>query len=370
MKKLIPVTDLTLQNKALKAKIAKEILNLSKNCDFVLGQEVGLFEEDIAKYCGVKYAVGVASGTDALVLSLLALGIGTGDEVITTPFTFIATAEAIVRAGAKPVFCDIKPDTYNIDEDKIEALINSKTKAILPVHLYGLSCNMDKILSIAKKYNLKVAEDCAQSLGSRYNNNMTGSFGKISALSFFPSKNLGCFGDGGAVLTNDEELAKKVRLMRNHGSSDKYKYIMHGFNSRLDTIQAAILRIKLENLDKWVKMRRKNAELYIKLLNGVQGVTLPMESEGYYSSYNYFTIRIKNNRTLLKDALKNEGVSSAIYYPLSLHLQDVFKNLGYSKGNLPNAEAAQEEVLSLPMYPELKTAQIKKIASVIRKALK
>lgn len=371
MGKTIPVTDLTRQNKALKSQISKAISVIFKNCDFILGQDVKLFEQEVANYCQVQEAIGVASGTDALVLSLLSLGIKAGDEVITTPFTFIATAEAIVRAGARPVFCDIKPDTYNIDEDKLESLINPKTKAILVVHLYGLPCNMDKIMAIARSRNLKVVEDCAQSLGSIYKDKKVGSFGDISALSFFPSKNLGCFGDGGMVLTNDKELAVKVRLMRNHGSADKYRYVMHGFNSRLDTIQAAILRIKLTKLDNWIESRRRCAFLYKKYLEGAKGLVLPVEPEGCVSSYNYYTLRITNNkRQAVQDALKNKNISSAVYYPLSLHLQDVFKNLNYKFGDFTCAEKAQEEALSLPMYPELKESQIKKIAKIIKRTLK
>lgn len=370
MQEKIQMTDLKAQYEAIKPEIDAAIQSVINESSFIQGKQVGLFEEEIARYFGVKFAVGVASGTDALVLALTALGIGSSDEVITTPFTFIATAEAISRVGAKPVFCDINSDTYNIDPDKIEEKITPRTKAILPVHLYGLPCAMDEIMEIANKHNLKVIEDCAQSFSSEFKNKKTGTFGNCGCLSFFPAKTLGCFGDGGMVITDSEEVAQKVRMLRNHGSTKKYYYGMHGFNSRLDTLQATILRVKLKYVDQWIEKRIANAKLYNQSLNSVKGIELQSAFEGtvleYKHTYNYYTIRVKNNRNNLQERLKEKGIPTMVYYPVCLHLQDVYRELGHKKGDLPIAEAAQEEVLALPMYPELTKAQIQLIVDMIK----
>ncbi len=365
----IPLTDLKLQYKNLKNEIGLAINEALSESNFILGNQVTLLEEEIAKHLEVKYAVGVASGTDALVLSLTALGIGNGDEVITTPFTFIATAEAICRVGAKPVFCDIEYDTYNIDTNKIEAKITKRTKAIISVHLYGLACEINKISSIAKAYNLKVIEDCAQSFGSEYEGKKVGSFGDCGALSFFPAKTLGCYGDGGMVITNDENIAEKIKMLRNHGSTAKYFYSMHGFNSRLDTLQAVVLLVKMKYIDEWIDKRLKAANLYNKLLSDIPDVKTPFIPERAKHTFNYYTIRIKAKRDLLQKHLKEEGIACAIYYPLCLHLQEVYKELGFKPGDFPIAEQAQGEVLSLPMYPELYKGQIAIIGDVIKKTL-
>jgi dTDP-4-amino-4,6-dideoxygalactose transaminase len=339
--------------------------------NFILGPEVKLLEDKVANYCGTKFAVGVASGTDALVFALISLGIGDGDEVITTPFTFIATAEAISRTRARPVFSDIEYDTYNICPEKIEEKITKNTKAILPVHLYGMPCDMDKIIALAKKHNLKVVEDCAQAFGAEYLPTSrqvkakVGSLGDCGCLSFFPGKNLGCYGDGGMVLTNDASIYGKLIMLRNHGSSNKYFYKMHGFNSRLDTLQAAILLVKLKYIDKWIEMRLNNAKIYNQLIAS-RNILTPKASLFEGHAFNYYTVRVKSGRDILQARLKEKGIASAVYYPLCLHLQEVYKELGYGKSDFPVAEEAQEEVLSLPMYPELNKEQIQEIAAVIK----
>ena len=367
----IPLTDLKVQYETIKDEINSAIKKVLNETDFILGKELSLLEEEIAHYFGIKFAIGVASGTDALVLSLIALDIKKGDEVITSPFTFIATSEAIVRVGAKPVFSDIEYDTFNIDPEKIEAKITKNTKAIIPVHLYGMPAKMDKIIEIAKKYNLKVIEDCAQSFGAEYQDRKVGTFGDCAILSFFPAKILGCFGDGGMVITNNQEIAKKIKLLRNHGAEEKYYYKMHGFNSRLDTLQSAILRIKLKYVDKWIKKRQDNAKYYNALFSKCKDIITPSIPKTIKHSFNYYTIRVKNNkRNLIQQHLKEKNIASAIYYPLCLHLQEVYQDLGYKKGDFPVAEQAQDEVLSLPMYPELSKKQIKKIAKAITEVSK
>lgn len=370
----IQMTDLKAQYDSIKLEIDAGIQEVINDTSFILGKQVALFEEEICRYFGVKYTVGVASGTDALVLALCSLGIGAGDEVITTPFTFIATAEAISRVGAKPVFCDIDYSTLNISAEQIRKKVTSKTKAILPVHLYGLPCAMDKIMTIAKEFNLKVVEDCAQSFGSEFKGKKVGAFGNCGCLSFFPAKTLGCFGDGGMIITDSEEVAQKAKMLRNHGSTKKYYYGMHGFNSRLDTLQAAILRVKLKHVDQWIEKRIANAYLYNQGLSGVKGIELQLALKGlspqgtvpeYRHTYNYYTIRVKNNRSGLQERLKEAGIPTMVYYPVCLHLQDVYCELGYKKGDFPIAEAAQEEVLSLPMYAELNKEQIEEIVKTL-----
>jgi dTDP-4-amino-4,6-dideoxygalactose transaminase len=361
----IPLTDLKAQYESIKGEMEVAIAEVLQETNFILGKQVGLLEQEIAQYLGVRHAVGVASGTDALVLSLAALGIGKGDDVITTPFTFIATAEAISRVGARPVFCDIDEKTYNIDPAQIEKKIISSTKAIIPVHLYGLPCAMDEILSISKKYKLRIIEDCAQSFGAEYKGKRAGSLGDCGCLSFFPGKNLGSYGDGGMVVTNEAELAEKIKILRNHGSKDKYFYVSHGFNSRLDTLQAAIVRVKLKYIDKWVTQRIACAKLYNELLKDIPNLSLPQTPAFAKHAFNYYTIRVKKGRSIIQGRLKESGIASAIYYPLCLHLQQVYQELGYKKSDFPVAEEAQEEVLSLPIYPELAQEQAERIAQIL-----
>lgn len=364
----IPFIGLQAQYKSIKKEIDNAVKSVVDSGRFILGPDVQLLEKEIASYCGAKYAAAAASGTDAIHLALLACGINPGDEVITTPFTFVATTESIIHCGAKPVFVDIDPYTYNIDPDKISSKITKKTKAILPVHLFGQSADMNKIMAIAKKHKLKVIEDCAQAMGSFYKNRHVGSIGGAGALSFFPTKNLGCFGDGGMVITNNKQIAEKTRKLRNHGSDKKYYYDSNGFNSRLDTIQAAIIRVKLRQLNKWIEKRRQAAEYYTKLLSGANVIT-PYSADYAKHSFNYYTIRLKNRNEVQK-RLSLNGIPSEIYYPLCLHLQEVYKNLGYKKGSLPIAEQCQDEVLSLPIYPELSKKEISYICNAVKQASK
>lgn len=362
----IPMTDLKIQYESIKSEIDAAIDSVIENSSFILGKDLVDFEAQVASYLGVKYALGVGSGTDALVLSLEAMGIKEGDEVITTPFTFIATAEAIVRVGARPVFVDIDENTYNIDPAKIEEKITARTKAIIPVHLYGLACDMDKIMSIAKKRNLKILEDCAQSFGSLYKNKKVGSIGDCGAMSFFPAKTLGCFGDGGMVVTNSQDIFEKVKLLRNHGSLRKYYYVSRGFNSRLDTIQAAVLNVKIKYIDSWIEQRIKNAALYNKLLSGLDNIRTVFIPEGCKHTFNYYNVRVIKGREKVEQALKDNEIAYAVYYPLCLHLQEVYREFGHRVGDFPVSEQAQNETLALPMYPELTEKQIQQIADKIR----
>jgi len=365
----ISFIDLQKQYKSIKKQIDKAISSVVVSGKFILGPDVEMLENEIAEYCGTEHAVGVASGTDALHLALLGAGIKSGDEVITTPFTFIATTETIAHCGAIPVFVDIDPITYNIDISQIKNKITSKTKAILPVHLFGHACNMDEIMNIANANKIKVIEDCAQAMGTTYKNRHVGSIGDAGTLSFFPTKNLGCYGDGGMVITNSHEIAEKIKQLRNHGSYKKYYYNANGFNSRLDSIQAAILRVKLKNLNKWIKKRREIAKLYTQLLKN-SNITCPSEENYTTHSFNYYTIKIPGNcRTAIQKDLIENGIPSEIYYPQSLHLQEAYNYLNYKKGSLPVAEKCQDEVLSLPIYPELSTKEVKYICKIINKII-
>jgi dTDP-4-amino-4,6-dideoxygalactose transaminase len=371
---MLPLTDLKTQYLTIKEEINGAIQRVLTKGQFILGEEVELLEKEIAEYCGVKYAIGVNSCTDALVLSLIAVGIKPNDEVITTPLTFIATAEAIIRVQAKPVFVDIEEKTFNIEPSKIESKLTDRTKAIIPVHLYGHSCDMKKIIKIAQKYNLKVIEDCAQAMGAEYiydnKPKKVGSIGDVGCLSFFPAKVLGAYGDAGMVITNDQDIAEKVKILRQHGCKKKNYQQIHGFNSRLDEIQAAILRVKLRYLDDWIQKRIKNAKLYTKLLASLKDKISPPYTANYAKHvFNYFTIRIKegiNTRNLLQEYLIQNGINCEIYYPISLHLQETYKYLGYKLGDLPISEKIQNEVLSLPMFPELKEEEIKYVVKTIK----
>jgi len=364
----VPMVDLKIQYNALQEEINSAVLGVLQSTNFILGPHGKALEEDVARYHKVKHAVAVASGTDALHLALLAADIKHGDEVITTPFTFIATAEAISYVGAVPVFVDIRPDTFNMDVTKIEAAITKKTKAIIPVHLYGHPVDMDGLIKIAKKHNVKVVEDCAQSFGAEYKGTKTGTFGDIGCFSFFPSKNLGCYGDGGMVVTDDSRLAEHLLSLRNHGSHVRYYHDEIGFNSRLDEIQAAILRIKFKRIDEYNAKRNANAAFYAKYLT-VPGVQLPMELKSSKHVFHQYTIRVRNRDVVKQKLDEGKVTSSMIYYPVPLHLQAAYKNLGMKPGSLPVAEQAAHEVLSLPMYPELKEDQIKQVADAIKKAL-
>ena len=370
---MIPILDLKAQYESIKDEINDAIAGVLESAQFILGPAVRELEQRLAAYCGCKYGVGVASGTDALRLTLTALGIGPGDEVITTPFTFIATANTISHCGAKPVFVDIDPQTYNIDPTAIEAAITERTRALLLAHLYGQPADMDPIMELAEAHGLYVIEDVAQAIGARYLSQTTGeagnwrrvgSIGHAGCLSFYPTKNLGAYGDGGMVVTNDAALAEKVDILRRQGSKKKYRAEVLGFNSRLDSLQAAILGVKLKYLDGWNEARRRVAQRYNELLDGLP-VTTPYESPDAYHVYHQYTIRAPQ-RDALAAYLKDHGIGTMIYYPVPLHLQRLYADLGYGEGSLPVSEAASREVLSLPMYPELTEAQQQEVARAIR----
>ncbi len=357
--------DLQKQFIALKPEMEKAIRQTLERSEFILGPTVEKFEVAMAQFCGVRYAIGVNSGTDALLASLLALGIGKGDEVITTPFSFFATAEVILLAGAKPVFVDIDPTTFNIDPGSIEQRITKRTRVLIPVHLFGLPAQMHEILQIARGYRLAVIEDAAQALGSTYQGKRVCSLGDIGCVSFFPSKNLGAYGDGGVVLTNNPKLAAFVRKWRVHGSVVKYIHDFVGVCSRLDALQAAILNVKLPHLTSWNATRAKKALLYTSLLRSCRSVVTPSSVPGLTHVYNQYTIRVKERRDQLANYLQRKGIPTAIYYPLPLHLQPALRHLGYRRGSLPLAERAAAEVLSLPIYPELPNTEIRRSVNSI-----
>ncbi len=359
----IPMVDLKAQLQAIREDLDRELAKSLDETRFILGPNVQALEEEFAAYCGSRYAVGVASGTDALHLALKAAGIGPGDEVITSPFTFIATAEAIAYVGATPVFVDVDPQTYNIDTSRIEAAITAKTKALLPVHLFGQPADLKELQAIGDKHGLLLIEDCAQSTGADYQGKMTGSFGLAGCFSFFPSKNLGCFGDGGMITTDDEALANEIKVLRNHGSRQQYHHNCIGYNSRLDELQAVILRIKLRQLDTYNRGRRRAAELYNQLLADLP-VTTPCTTRDRTHVYHQYTL-LADDREQLQQALADEKIASAVYYPIPLHRQEVFAE-AYQSTSLPVAEGLSKRVLSLPMFPELENGQVEKICQVIR----
>jgi dTDP-4-amino-4,6-dideoxygalactose transaminase/acetyltransferase-like isoleucine patch superfamily enzyme len=370
-KTAIPSFDLKRQNVAFGGELSSVIEKIIASGQFILGENVKALEAEISKICGAEYGVGVANGSDALYLALLACGVGAGDEVITTPFTFFATAGSIVRTGAVPVFVDIEPKTYNIDPELIEEKITPRTKAIIPVHLFGQSAEMDRIMEVAYQHGLKVIEDAAQSLGCKYRGRPGGGIGDAGCLSFFPTKNLGCFGDGGMVVTNNSEIAEKLRMLRVHGTRKKYHHELLGINSRLDELQAAVLRTKLPHFSGWLKRRQEHAELYNDLFTAsgltVNGnVEIPYRLLGclHTHTYNQYTIAARK-RDQLRDYLKQRQIGTTIYYPAPLHVQPVFKDLGYQVGDFPHAEQAAERVLSLPMFPELTAEEIKQVVLTI-----
>lgn len=358
------MTNLRSQYLSIRDEIDVALSRVLFESQFIMGPDVQKLESDIAKYCDCDFAVSVASGSDAIYLCLLALGIGRGDEIITTPFTFMATASNIVRVGALPVFVDIDPLTYNIDPHQIEKKITSRTKAIIPVHLYGQPCEMSIINDIAEKYRLYVIEDAAQAIGARYKGKRIGGLGDLGIISFFPTKNLGAYGDGGIVLTNDRDFAKKVDVLRRHGSTKKYYYDTIGVNSRLDTIQASILNVKLRYLEKWIESRRLISERYDLLLDK-NYVLPPFVQPDNFHVYHQYTINISKNRENLVSHLKTKGIETTVYYPLCLHLQAAFSWLNHQFGDFPNAERASQAVLSLPCYPELSFENIDQICNEI-----
>lgn len=365
---MIPLLDLTKQYHSIKHEINATIQEVLESGRFILGPQVKSLEEEIANFCQVKFAIGVASGTDALELALRALGIKAGDEVITTPFTFIATTEAITQVGAKIVFTDIDLDTYNINPQKIKDRITPKTKAIIPVHLYGQPCEMDEIMKIARENNLFVIEDCAQAIGAEYKGKKVGSFGEVGCFSFFPSKNLGGYGDGGMVVTSDKQINEKLRMLRVHGSKDKYFHLLKGRNSRLDEIQAGILRVKLKYLNKWNEQRQEKARIYDEafIIQGLGNkITIPKIGENVKHVFNLYVVRVKQ-RDKLFAFLKSKGIFCGIHYPLPLYLQEVYKEAGYESGDFSNSELAAKEVISLPFYPEISLEQINSVIKAIK----
>ncbi len=367
---MIPILDLTKQYAQIQADLEKTVLEVLRSGQYIMGKHNKALEAEMCEYCGVKRAVALNSGTDALQLALRALDIGAGDEVITTAFTFVATTESIAIVGATPVFADIDPETFNLDPNELEKKITPKTKAIMPVHLYGQPANMPAIMEIAKKYNLYVIEDCAQAIGAEINGKKVGSFGDIGCFSFFPTKNLGAFGDGGMITSNSDMLADRVMQLRNHGSAVRYYHNELGINSRLDEVQAAILRVKFPYINEWNAKRNANARRYSELLKDVKEVVVPTtrELEGTKCVYHQYTIEVPNRDEVHK-YLQENGVGAMLYYPVPLHLQKLHANLGGKMGDLPITEDKTTKVLSLPMFPELTEEQQKTVVETLKKAL-
>ncbi|NTW99285.1 MAG: DegT/DnrJ/EryC1/StrS family aminotransferase [Geobacteraceae bacterium] len=362
---MIPMVDLKTQYHNLKPEIDRAVLDAIESTQFILGPNVTAFEQETATYLGAKHAISCASGTDALQLAILAAGIKPGDEVITSPFTFIATAEAICYAGATPVFVDIDPETFNIDPALIEAAITPRTKALIPVHLFGQPADMAPIKAICLKHRLTLIEDCAQSFGAATAGAMTGTIGPLGCFSFFPSKNLGCYGDGGLVTCATEELAEQIKVLRNHGSRVRYHHSVIGYNSRLDDIQAAILRVKLRRIDEFNSGRRRVAHLYSELLGDI--VTVPYEDGKGVHVYHQYTV-LTDRRDAIMAKLSEKQISSAVYYPIPLHKQDVFAE-AYAGLTIPVSEDVASRCMSLPVYPEMPEESVRLVAQTVREAL-
>jgi dTDP-4-amino-4,6-dideoxygalactose transaminase len=361
----IQLVDLAAQYKTIKQEIDKAIANVIHRTDFILGEAVGQFESAFSEWTKSRYAIGLSSGTDALHLSLKVIGIRPGDEVIVPSHTFTATAEPIVWLGGIPVFADINPHTYTIDPTSIEACITEKTKAIIPVHLYGHPADMDSIMNLAKKYNLLVIEDCAQAHGALYKKKEVGSFGSLACYSFYPGKNLGAYGDAGAITTNDRNLEQKIRLMRNHGRTEKYTHTIVGYGNRLDTLQAAILLAKLPHLKKWNESRRKRAAQYTKSLQSCKHIAAPTIASWAESVFHLYVIRCEQ-RDELREFLKKKNIETGIHYPIPLHEQPAYSDIRQTSASLPETEKAIEEILSLPLYPELTKDQVQYISQCIK----
>lgn len=360
----VPFLNLSAQYESIKDELLPVVENVLAKGHYILGPNVEAFEKEIADFIGVKYAVGVNSGSDALTLSLRALGIGNGDEVITTPFTYIAPAESIYQVGAKIVFADIDERTFNIDPEDVERKITAHTRAIIPVHLFGLPAPMDELLSLANKHHLYVVEDCAQAIGATYKDKLVGGIGNVGCFSFYPTKNLGACGDGGMVVTNDENIAKTLRMLRVHGIDRRYYHSLHGYNSRLDEIQAAILRVKLKYICKWNKRR---AEIAAKYTDGLSGLPVQCPIIPYGSTHIFHVYAIlTDKRDELHKFLADNGIPTIIYYPLPLHLQKVYSDMGWKVGALPGAENVARRILSLPIYPELTDEQVDYVIRTVR----
>lgn len=366
---MIPIVDLKRQYKQTGEEVEKAVIEVLRSGYYILGPNTKALENEFASYLSVKHAIGLNSGTDALHLALRALDIGKGDEVITVAFTFVATTESIEIVGATPVFVDIDPDTFNMDVKQIESKITPKTKAIMPVHLYGQPADMDAIMDIAKRHNLYVIEDCCQAVGATYKGKKVGSFGDIGAYSFFPTKNLGGMGDGGMAVTNSDYLKDRMVALRNHGGAVRYHHDEIGVNSRLDEIQSAVLRVKMNYIDGWNKMRREVAHRYTELFKDCPDVVTPKELDDTYCVYHQYTIKVPN-RDAVQKMLQENGVGAMIYYPIPLHMQKVHAHLGYKMGDLPHTEKNTECVMSLPMFAELTAEEQKEIADKVKDAIK
>jgi dTDP-4-amino-4,6-dideoxygalactose transaminase len=366
---MIPLVDLALQYKNIKNEIIEKIEEVLDSRSFILGEYVSEFENKFAKLHQVPYCSGCSNGTTALFLALTALGIKAGDEVITSTHTFVATAEAIAHTGARPVLTDIDPDSYNLDINKIEGLITEKTRAIIPVHIYGQPVDMDLICAFAGKHSLKIVEDCAQAHLGEWNGRKVGTFGDAAAFSFFPGKNLGAYGDAGAVITTSKETENRIRKLLDHGRTSKYLHEMIGYNERMDGIQAGILVVKMRYLEEWTKLRKKNALIYNKHLGENPAIKIPAEQENSSHVYHLYVIQVSNRQEVI-EYLKKKGITASIHYPVPVHLQPAFSCLGYHKGDFPEAEKAAERILSLPMYPELNEEQIEFICDEINKVAK
>jgi len=361
----VPLLDLQAQYAPIKDQILLAVADVMASCQFINGPAVRQFEQAMCAYTGAAAAVGVSSGTDALLCGLMALGVGPGDEVITTPYTFFATAGSIARVGARPVFVDIELDTFNLDATKLAAAVTPRTKAIMPVHLFGQMADMDAIMAVAAKHNLAVIEDAAQSIGTTYKGRPCGTIGTMGCFSFFPSKNLGTLGDGGMIVTGDKALGETLAIFRNHGSNPKYYHKWVGGNFRLDTIHAAALLVKLPHLKQWSDRRRANGALYDKHFAGCDAVKTPVIRPYNTSIYNQYVIRVPRRNELM-EFLKQAGIGTEVYYPVSMHLQECFAYLGHKRGDFPNAELAQDTSLALPIYGELTEAQIAYVAGKVK----
>lgn len=364
----VPLLDLTEQNQLLRPEIEAALGRVLDTNAFILGGEVKALEDELAAYCGTKYAIGCASGSDALLLALLALDVKAGDEVITTPYSFFATVSAITRLGATPVFVDIDPLTYNLDVSQIESKITERTKAIQPVHLYGQCADMAELRKVAVKHGIPLVEDAAQAIGAEENGVRAGAMSEIGCFSFYPSKNLGGMGDGGFMTTDDDELAERLFALRVHGSKERYYHKWVGLNSRLDGFQGAVLRVKLPYLDSWSNKRKANADRYRELFTDAgltEQVGLPYERENVRHIYNQFVVRVPGKRDGLRAFLTEKGIGTDIYYPVSLHMQECFEYVGYKEGDLPESEKASRETLALPIYPELRPEQLEYVVDTI-----
>ena len=365
----IPFVDLAAQHSAIGDELREALSAVITRGDFILGRDVGLFEEEFAAYCGTRYAVGVDSGTSALELALLACGIGPGDDVLIPANTFIATALAVSYTGARPILVDVAPLTCNINPAQLDAALTPRTKAIMPVHLYGQPADMDAVTAFARRHNLVVIEDACQAHGARYKGRRAGSLGQAAAFSFYPSKNLGAFGDAGMMVTDDERVATQVRILRDYGQRAKYQHAVRGFNRRLDTVQAAVLRVKLRYLDGWNEARRQHAQRYAALMAGLP-VALPWAAADVEHVYHLYVIRLRegdpDRRDALRAFLQNKGIATGIHYPIPIHLQEAYVDLGYGRGSFPLTEAYAGQMLSLPMYAELPPAALEAVAEGIR----